>query len=323
MSLEIRMPDPAIPQSFELSCTSLPFIIMLELGKSSHGRGKISRVISVCERKDIEAWRISSRAVVRHIEADSYFLLCPDQQLDEFKSESGDGWTIQRESSFIRNCDLDVIRMSVTGANIGREHWIFQQFLKINAIIMSDLRDDDVVLIWDADTIPLNNLVFTRTCDSTLMCYGGSEVHSPYFSTIENLFGFGKQSDPSFIAQCMPVRVGWIRSMIAEIEDRFETPYEQAILSLLPGVSGSEFSEYETIGNWTMARYPNELEFRKNGRWLRNGRFFTGGDLRSSRAILSMRILCIFYDYMAVENWRSNRFSIERFSHRMKHLFST
>jgi hypothetical protein len=272
-------------------------------------RERIRRVVCVCERKDIAAWAAANRAVMRHIAAEDYLLICPDAQVTEFRAVTAEGWEIPGESRFSKNCGLGLIRARVIGANHGRENWLFQQFLKINTILMSDLGDHDVMLIWDADTIPLRALDFFGK-DGSLCCRPAREVHLPYFQTMEKLLGHGKLCAPSFIAQCLPVRVGWVRGMIAEIEARHGAPWVEAVLSVLPGISGSEFSEYEMIGNWVVAKHPGALTFRKRARWLRDGRAFAGDDPSSLRAMCAFAFLRLFFDYIAIERWDGGIFRL-------------
>lgn len=261
----------------------------------------ISRVICVCEKKDLDTWRLACRMIPSKIEADDYLLLCPDDQVVDFQRITCDSWKIEGESAYAQNCGIGMIRLHTTGANCGRENWLFQQFLKINAILMSGLPDDDVILIWDADTVPLRKLDFVA--DGRLETYPAAESHKPYFITMERLLGFGKQTACSFIAQCLPVKVGWVRHLVTEIEKRHHMDYPEAVLSVLRGESGSEFSEYEMIGNWVMRHYPDELIFKSRGRWLRSGRLFTGTCAYSLRARLALGFLSLMYDYAAIEVW--------------------
>ncbi len=192
----------------------------------------------------------------------------------------------------------------VKGCNAGRVHWLYQQFLKINAIIDSDLDDDSIVVIWDADTVPLRKISFTEDHGGRLLVYPGSERHTPYFKTIEALLGGGVFADFSFIAQCLPVRAGWVRGLVKEIERRSGAPYVDAVLRILPGGSGSEFSEYETIGTWIWRHHRDGIMVRERNRWLRNGAALFRGRLGAWPADALFRLLSCRYDYVAIEKWR-------------------
>jgi hypothetical protein len=266
---------------------------------------RISRVISVCEKKDIGTWRHSSRAVIRHVRAEDFLLICPDGQIGDFRAATAADWRIEAESIYAGNDGLEMVRQRVSGANLQRVNWLFQQFLKINAVIHSGLDDADVVVIWDADTVPLRPLQFVDPDSGRVCYYHGREHHTPYFITIEHLFGPGYIHDRSFIAQCFPVRVGWVRAMVCEIEKRNPgASYVDAVLRVLPGLSGSEFSEYETMGTWVMRNHRDAFMFQPKNRWLRDGSRIIGVNTGERARSTLLWLLSFFYDYVAIENWR-------------------
>lgn len=271
------------------------------LGKCAPRR--IDHVISVCEAKDLGTWKLAAVRVLRHIRATSYELICPDAQVQAFRDATPVGWQITGESAYSANCSQEMIHRIALGANRNRVNWIFQQFLKINAAKARD--EDDIVLIWDADTIPLRELEFIDPSDGKLLCYHSREVHQPYFDSMQKLLGFGKACEPSFIAQCLPVRAGWVTEMVCEIEDRFSVPYPEAVMSVLPGISGSEFSEYETIGTWAWVKRPGEIALRDRNRWMRRGSSFFGTSPGALRAKLLLAVMSWHFDFVAIENWKT------------------
>ena len=272
-------------------------------GESTSPR-HLRRVISVCEPKDIGAWKAASPKIVEHIDSEEYHLICPDAQIEDFTRVSHPGWKVIGESRFTGNCDPAEIRRRVRGENVSRVGWLLQQFIKINAIADSDLQDADPVLIWDADTIPLTRLRFIDPASGVISYYHSHERHEPYFETINSLFGSIDRFDRSFIAQCLPVRVGWVREMLGEIGGGAVDSYVTTILDLLPGKSGSEFSEYETIGTWVFLHRRDEVEFKQGNRWLRRGSSFVRGDLGGLWARMVIRLLSARYDFVAFERWR-------------------
>lgn len=264
----------------------------------------VRRVISVCEAADMAVWSVTSGYVIQHIEAESYQLICPNSQIAAFEKSTVAPWSITGESLFSEDCSLEMIRSMVKGQNSARIHWLYQQFLKINAVRDSDLDDDCVVVIWDADTVPLRDINFVEEQSGRLLFYHGSERHKPYFETINLLLGNGEFADFSFISQCLPVRVGWVRSMLNEMESQFGVSYVEAVLRILPGDSGSEFSEYETIGTWIWRRYLDRIIVRKRNCWLRSGStlFRTRHEGWLARALFWL--LSFRYDYVAIERWK-------------------
>ncbi len=269
---------------------------------------QIQRVVSVCEARDIRVWKIASERIVRHIAAESYQLVCPDLQIALFREATHAGWQILGEDSFTADCNIAMIRERVRGDNTQRVNWLFQQFVKMNAISRSELGDEDVVLIWDADTVPLRDISFVESGTGRLLCYHGTERHAPYFKTLETLLGFGRVTELSFIAQCLPLKARWLRELLAEIESRAGKPYAEAVLECLPGESGAEFSEYETIGSWMFRRYPEDVAFRDSNSWMRTGSSLFPTNLSGGFARVLFSILAAHYDYVAIESWKAEPF---------------
>lgn len=264
----------------------------------------VKRVVSVCAERDIRVWKVASEKIIRHIQAESYQLVCPDSQVARFREATHPGWEVVGEDIYTPNCTVAMIRERVIGANVKRVHWLFQQFVKINTIARSSLKNDDVVVIWDADTIPLRDIKFMEAETGRLLCYHGTERHRPYFQTMESLLGFGRVTEVSFIAQCLPLKVGWLRDMLAEIEHRAGQPYAEAVLSCLPGLSGAEFSEYETIGTWMFRHHPDSVIFKDRNRWIREGSSYFPEDLSGLVARSLFLIFAARYDFVAIESWK-------------------
>ena len=131
--------------------------------------------------------------------------------------------------------------------------WYFQQFLKMGFALTKYAKDD--YLIWDADTIPLKNLLFFK--DGKYYFTIKTEYHKPYFDTLENLIGVGKIKSYSFIAEHMPINVNIMKELIAHIENlncNGKNWFEKIIYS----TSGSDeqaFSEFETYGTYCSIKY--------------------------------------------------------------------
>lgn len=278
---------------------------MMATNQGENTGAPIKRVVSVCEARDIRVWKIASERIVSHIAAESYQLVCPDAQIALFREATNPAWEILGEDAFTTDCTVAMIRERVTAENVHRVNWLFQQFVKINAISCSELGDEDVVLIWDADTVPLRDISFVENGTGRLLCHHGTERHAPYFKTIQALLGFGRMTDFSFIAQCLPLRVGWLRELLAEIESRAGRPYAETVLSYLPGESGAEFSEYETIGSWMFRHHPEDISFRVQNRWMRRGSSIFPTNLSSSFARVLFSILSMRYDFVAIESWKA------------------
>jgi hypothetical protein len=263
------------------------------------------RVVSVCCVIDYKVWKLTSYYLPKYIDSIEYLLIVPDNEVSFFVSITPSVWTVRGEGEFCYDYSKSNIDTRMEAANIGRAGWYLQQFLKINAIVDPVLNDDDYVLIWDADTVPLKKLKFIDDANSNgnqpslkLMFYSGIEFHRPYFVTSKIVFGIERVGDFSFIAQCLPTKVAWVREMLSPLSD-----YVNSVLSVLPGESFSEFSEYETIGSFCFSRHKSNVALNHR-RWCRLcGGLFGISKFKFANKLM-LFIYSLFYDYVAFEKWQ-------------------
>ncbi len=151
------------------------------------------------------------------------------------------------------------------GSYRGRAGWYLQQFVKLGYARFSG---DEHYVIWDADTIPLGPLTLVNggRCQINL----SKEFHRPYFEVIERLLRFEPVLTFSVISQYMVMITRFVREMLNRIEQIHGRDWMDATLAMLPLKGPSEFSEYETYGNFMAVEHPLELEFVRH-RWFRNG----------------------------------------------------
>jgi hypothetical protein len=142
--------------------------------------------------------------------------------------------------------------------------WYLQQFIKIQ--IASEQYKESIVLIWDADTVPLRPLNFIGS-NGELYYFVGTEYHEPYFTTLRTLLNIDKLTPYSFIAQCIPLKASTAKSLIVELGGN---DWVDNIMKSLSDGSDCLFSEYETIGNYVLANNHNPVIFVP-APWLRDG----------------------------------------------------
>ena len=97
-----------------------------------------------------------------------------------------------------------------------------------------------------------------------------SEHHAPYFVSLKRLLRLEKIVDFSFIAQCFVMKKMWIKEFIAELQAVHGESWIKAILQNADLSHPAGFSEYETLGNWLMARHKSDIAFNP-ARWERLG----------------------------------------------------
>lgn len=232
---------------------------------------QIDTVFSVCASRDIDVWAIASRYIRRYIDARSYVVIVPDREVDLFKARTGDSFQVLPESECVGIYDQQ-LREIAKLAGKERFGWYLQQVIKIS--FLSNAGDDEVFLIWDADTVPLRSLDFVAE-DGALRYYRSEEFHRPYFTSINRLLGLEKKVDYSFIAQCFAIRGRWAKEFFAYIEDRSGCHWVDALVSSVDFREACGFSEYETLGTFLSHFHASEIRIAP-GKWERNGRSLTG-----------------------------------------------
>jgi len=257
---------------------------------------QISELISVCCLKDIKAWEITSGFMVRNITAKEYRVIVPDNEIEEFVKKSPSQFKVEGESRYTEQFKDQLLQLLPQDKK-SQFGWYLQQFIKLLAI--QDNESDAVILIWDADTAPINQLSFISS-DGKLIYYKSTENHAAYFETIQKLTGLNKIVSFSFIAQCFPVKVSWLNELCKELEEKFKMPWVEAVLSQIDFDAPNSFSEYETLGTFISHRYPEQIIYSDRPWWR------LGNTLLNHVAFLNQKKaeeLSKQYDFISFEKW--------------------
>jgi hypothetical protein len=263
----------------------------------------LNKVICVCTRKDALTFEITAHYINRFIKSKSYIVIVPDVDFDYFASLNLTGFTIISEKKYAH------IGYTLSKKSVGKRYgWYFQQFIKMAEL--DDGLNNDVNLIWDADTIPLREISFEK--NGSLYFYQGKEHHSPYFDLIKKLLDENKQVETSFIAQCLPYRAGWFRDFKENLEKDTKYPWYQRIIDLIDFNEDSGFSEYETLGTYASKNFSSGIKINaKTNDWYRFGNSLIGGP---QNIIKYENILKANYNFVSFESWDNKRMSpIKRF----------
>ena len=260
---------------------------------------KIDNLFSVCEIKDLSTWKITSRYILKFIDSKNYFVIVPDSQVDKFQICTPREFQGVSENLYISN-DIKFRLKKNTQSSPSSYNWYLQQFIKISALY--NTQENQLNLIWDADTVPIKKLYFTD--GSNLKFYIGSENHKPYFETTNRLLGYGKIANFSWISQCFTCRGYWIKHFISSIENKHSKNWADCLIDAIDFSVYSSFSEYETLGNFFMKNYPSEIIiFKRN--WLRYGMKLLGSAKNLKYFIWFLRLK---YDFVVFEKWDKNIF---------------
>jgi hypothetical protein len=256
----------------------------------------INKLISVCCLKDIEAWEITSRFMIQNILADEYQVIVPDHEISEFIKRSPSQFQIIGESRYTEQFKTQLLK-KLPESKKSQFGWYLQQFIKLLAV--KDSPPEAIVLIWDADTAPIKKLEFINS-DGKVIYYKSTEHHLPYFETIQKLTGLEKIVPFSFIAQCFPIKVLWLNEFCADLEDKYQLSWIDAILSQIDFDAMNSFSEYETLGTYISHRHANDVVYSDRPWWR------LGNTLLNHVAFLSpkkARELSTQYDFISFEKW--------------------
>lgn len=256
----------------------------------------IDELACVCCKRDALTWRVASQYIVRFIVAKRYKVYVPDGEVDFFKSISPNIFEVVGESIFTQHFSTELKRRLPTRI-ADQFGWYLQQFIKLYAI--GACKPSGLVLIWDADTVPIRPLNFIDT-QGRLIYYQSDEHHPPYFETISRLLGLEKKVNFSYISQCFVLRVSWFENFCRQLEERYQTGWVDALLNSIDFEEGNGFSEYETLGTFISHHYPDQITYSEN-KWLRLGNSTLG-----HIAFLNDRVIAgdlHDYDFVSFEKW--------------------
>jgi hypothetical protein len=256
----------------------------------------IDQVISVCSIKDIDVWTVAAKHIVQFISAKQYTVIVPDSQVQMFAAVTKAPYQVKPESLFIGNLK-EKIAQTLTPENQDRVGWYLQQFVKISAVLAHE--DQDVVLIWDADTVPLKKLEFINS-NGQFIYYKGNEYRKSYFDFIERALGLKRTQNFSFIAQSLILKVSWARELTNALTQSAQLPWVEAVLSFLDKAEPAGFAEFETLGSWIWNHHHDEIIISERP-WYRNGLSLVGNPLVISQWIWTG--LAKYYDFISFEAW--------------------
>lgn len=235
---------------------------------------KINKVVSVCSLKDIDVWKVSAPNVLKFISASRYEVVVPNADIEEFRKKTPSEISVISEDYYLKEKNLTWFRSILPPQLSARAGWYLQQVIKILAMI--DGHDNDINLIWDADTIPLVPLNFISKDGSSVVYYEGRAnqgLHAPYFVMNKILIGLDPVTNVSFITQSFPSKVFWIKQYIDHVESFTGKNWIQAILENT--ISACNYSEYEALGNFILTNYKNDVNFQKS-RYIRSAALLLG-----------------------------------------------
>lgn len=211
----------------------------------------------------INTWVLSVTKLQEYFKGAEVITVVPDSEIAFFREKN---FQFNRPTTLL--CDSEILghsRYSLVRILAGeRAGWYLQQLLKIETL-NKYLQDDHLGLIWDSDTILLRKLDF-KTEANVIRYAGEREFHKPYFDFIERVLGLKKQVCESFVSQFLFVRRKWLDKFIEAISISEFDYYLDVLIGNIDFTELSSFSEYETLGTYFKANFPQE--FQHEPRWL-------------------------------------------------------
>lgn len=255
----------------------------------------ISKTISVCSAKDLSTWLVASKYIVENINSNEYIVVVPEVDVDIFKKYSPSKYQIINESILIGSLSVD-LKLKFNSDNLYRYGWYLQQFIKLAALSMA--QDNELFVIWDADTIPLKKINFTA--NGKVGYYYGIENHAPYFDLIYSMTGLAKIVNHSFIAQCFAIKGAWFKEFVEYLERRHNLSWTDVLMGYINFHEPSGFSEYETLGTFLTHTHINDIYLIPN-KWMRRGNSLIGNV--SNLETKTSQFLLKPYDFVSFEGW--------------------
>lgn len=255
---------------------------------------KLSNIFCTCIGKDIPVWKKTAGYLIQNIDAHAYHVIVPQNELTKFKRITPFEIEVIPENELIDFYTVKNVESALY--HKWRSGWYFQQFLKIYSLLHGN--DEDINLIWDADTIPLKKISFVDQ-HGRLTYYTGSEHHAPYFDQIKRSLGIEKKVQYSFIAQCFPAKSYWVKKYIAALEKHNECQWIEAILKNITQSETSGFSEYESMGTYFSHEFSEQMAIT-HGKWQRHGNKTIGISKFTNKDAL---LLSTEFDFISFESW--------------------
>lgn len=232
----------------------------------------IDFAVSVCHIKHIEVWEVTQAAIAKFVPSRHHILVVPDQDLTRFQSVTGDHIRVEPESQYIGEFE-GTLRSALEGVGEPRRYGSYlQQFIKL--AVLKQYSAEERLLIWDADTVPLQPLRFFDA-SGHVHYFAEHRAHAPMFEQIYRLLGSHKCVKRSFIAQSFPLFGLWAQSFFESIE-RTGAPWWTRLVETIPWHRGSALSEYELLGSYIAQNWGEKIIWN-DSRWIRNGYQYVDG----------------------------------------------
>jgi hypothetical protein len=149
--------------------------------------------------------------------------------------------------------ESDVLKIDKTRVN-HRPNWIYQMMLKM----FQNVTENDNFLIIESDCLILKQINFFED-EKTYLYLCRDQNHTPYFN-FNNLLGFGREYNHSFISEFMMYNKEIVKDMLSksncnDVNDFLEIVYNNTNNDCYP-------ADYELYGNFCFKYHRDKIEVK-------------------------------------------------------------
>ena len=233
---------------------------------------------------ELEKVKISIEKIEKLYDVFKFSVVVPEKDINTFakklkfnrKVEIINEDKIVKKKSFFELCDKYLDKKK--GFNSFRKGWYYQQVLKLTYSLDNKFFTNHNLVMWDADTIPLNKIKFFNKRNEPISYGSFYEYHKPYFEFDKIIFG--KSYKPlsfaatiQFYAMNIEDRED-LRNFLKKFNKKYKIPSSKIFIgntilkaiemkdNSLP-VNGQLVSEQEIIGAFIFQKYKRKKENQK------------------------------------------------------------
>lgn len=137
-----------------------------------------------------------------------------------------------------------------------RPGWIFQQFVKV----FQDVTPNNWYLVMDADIFANRKIPLWNKDGKPILNLGRDQFHGPYFSFNEEMLGFGKVYDWSFLSECTLYSKELVREMLKHCGLTLDQFWQKSVEII---GRGCRMADSELYGSYVYKMHQGVYEIRK------------------------------------------------------------
>ncbi len=254
----------------------------------------------MCTLDHSAVWKLTSSLLPEYVKADEYLVFVPEDEIIEFKKITNPRIVVRSENELGVHYSKELWRRISAKQNEIRFGWYLQQFYKIEALLKSDA---ELLLIWDADCVPVRSIKVFDEHGSPVYMTGAHEYNPAYFEAIGRLMNLNRVQEISFVIPGFPIPRSWVQEFetFLTVKHNGKTWFD-AIMDTTDFSLKSGFSEFETLGTFVANMHSAEWS-TFSGKWERRGQKRFGYARKFSPKKIVKVARRFELDIVSFENW--------------------